>query len=89
MRVKLPPLCGSCFSPRVAPALLGLPAPETQAAAERSEVFLGGCEIFDHGLDATFRCLDCGADDGHPDPLSVLRPPLARRDLPRVQSVEA
>ena len=73
-RVALPECCGNCGSPRIAAVLIGLPSPEMESARSRQEVIIGGCETLGRGLDPTYGCLDCGANDGHPDPISVLHP---------------
>ena len=42
------------------PIVLGYPAPELFAAADRGEVALGGCVVT--GDDPAHRCPDCGTD---------------------------
>jgi hypothetical protein len=66
LEVALPSYCGGCGSPRVAAVVWGMPTPETEEAAARAEISLGGCEPMGNGADPTFRCLDCGFAPGRP-----------------------
>jgi hypothetical protein len=42
-----PPACPQCGSKRVTPIMYGLPSIEGREAAQRGEIVLGGCVIFD------------------------------------------
>jgi rubredoxin len=48
--------CPKCGGRRIAPIAHGYPTPETEAAAARGEVVLGGC----FPGPETHACLDCG-----------------------------
>ena len=66
-----PKKCPKCGSPKVAPILYGLPAPEAFEDAEAGKIALGGCVIT--GDDPAWRCLDCGTNVFRSD---IIFPPL-------------
>lgn len=51
--------CGICGSDRVVPIVYGLPGGELYTKAERGEVELGGCVVFEDAPER--RCRACGA----------------------------
>lgn len=76
LRVKLPPACPGCGSPRIAPILWGMPSPEVDEAAKRNELVCSGCSMFGYDLDPTYRCLDCRFEDTRFDPATEEYPPV-------------
>jgi len=59
-----PDPCPSCGSAHVLPIRYGMPTAETEAAARRGEVVLGGCMIGRPGGDPTWSCRACGQEFG-------------------------
>ncbi|RAY16705.1 hypothetical protein DPM19_00520 [Actinomadura craniellae] len=56
-----PPDCPRCGTEPL-PVLYGLPGPEMFEAAERGEISLGGCEVYDDA--PRWRCRGCGGEFG-------------------------
>ncbi|MEO6629480.1 MAG: hypothetical protein ABIP03_13050 [Aquihabitans sp.] len=56
-RKKKQPACSSCGSSDTVPIAYGFPGSEMFGAAERGEIDLGGCVIFDDN--PTHRCRAC------------------------------
>jgi hypothetical protein len=56
-----PERCGNCDT-ELRPIVYGFPAGELADAADRGELFLGGCCISDDS--PTHRCPRCGAESG-------------------------
>lgn len=57
-----PMTCPACGSKKIADILWGYPgySEEMEKQIEEGKLVLGGCCITDH--DATWQCVDCGAD---------------------------
>ncbi len=55
--------CPRCGSPAV-PIVYGLPAGELFEAADRGEVVLGGCMVWDEQPEWACRGVDCGLEFG-------------------------
>lgn len=61
-RKKKLPVCASCGSSDTIAIAYGFPEPEMFEAAERGEIDLGGCMIFDDN--PTHRCRACNTTFG-------------------------
>jgi hypothetical protein len=52
--------CSSCKSKNIIPIEYGLPGPEMVRAAEKKEIYIGGCLISDSNPE--WHCNNCGYD---------------------------
>lgn len=59
-----PEPCPECGSGQVVPIRYGMPTRETEAAADRGEVELGGCFVGRPGGDPAWRCRSCRHEFG-------------------------
>ena len=55
-----PPPCPACGSSKVVPIVFGEPTMETEEAAQRGEVVLGGCLVMGDGSEPKWACRGCG-----------------------------
>jgi hypothetical protein len=53
------PNCPKCFSSQLTPIAYGMPGPELRDEADRGEVEIGGCVIWDDDQMARWRCTEC------------------------------
>ena len=68
--LRKPETCPSCSGHDIRRIMYGLPTDETLRRAERGEVVLGGCTVFDDMPD--WRCMTCGHEWFDPtDPVRI------------------